>query len=218
MQVRQLHGLFDRVPLELNAVGMGHDRDESAAVDGAEAAGPWRRSDTQASHTGASGANGRSSCAAGDGDDLVACDAAEQAPTTPQGVRGEAETAAGRWALAQVEDMQLACYGAGGFYRRHSDAQNSSRRVLTAIYYVNSAWPVSGGGHLRIHLPHGAARDITPRADRMVLFNSHIEHEVLPVALGAEGEAASPQLSRCAATQWFQDIAPPYLSSGLSTS
>jgi len=40
-----------------------------------------------------------------------------------------AGAAAGSWALASHEDVQLACYEGGGFYRRHSDAQNLSRRV-----------------------------------------------------------------------------------------
>ena len=42
----------------------------------------------------------------------------------------------------------------------HSDAQNASRRVLTAIYYPNGAWRPSDGGRLRLYLRrrHGRRR------------------------------------------------------------
>ena len=60
------------------------------------------------------------------------------------------------WALTHAEDLQFACYHPGGYYRRHSDAQNASRRVLTAIYYPNGAWRPSDGGRLRLYLPRRA--------------------------------------------------------------
>ena len=168
-----------------------------------------------------------------------------------------------QWALVHAEDLQFACYRAGGYYRRHSDAQNASRRILTAIYYVNSAsWHADDGGLLRIYARPSAPAaapaiatsasagasgraaaaatdevvptghfDIEPRADRLVVFDSRLEHEVLPVA--EEGPAAQsgaskppksgkkrkkpkPRGPRCAATQWFQDFAPPLVRSALS--
>ena len=48
--------------------------------------------------------------------------------------------AAGSWALASHEDVQLACYEGGGFYRKHSDAQHLSRRVLTALYLLVASY------------------------------------------------------------------------------
>ena len=42
------------------------------------------------------------------------------------------------WALTTAEDLQFACYTGGGFYRRHSDAQNATRRRLTAVYYPDT--------------------------------------------------------------------------------
>ena len=176
------------------------------------------------------------------------------------------------WALTHAEDLQFACYHPGGYYRRHSDAQNASRRVLTAIYYPNGAWRPSDGGRLRLYLPRraraaagvgvkareeeeeedneegrgeveGAAPphvDVDPIADRLVVFDSRLEHEVLPVAAArsaAAGSAAAVEAKkagkkagkkakskakptdaaaprpRCAFTQWFQDLAPPLLAS-----
>lgn len=112
------------------------------------------------------------------------------------------------WTLTTAEDMQLACYTGGGFYRRHSDAQNATRRVLTGVYYVDTKRPKSARGNLRIHLPLEAEKQIAPKADRLVLFRSDLEHEVLPLAPND-----SP---RCAITQWFYDVAPPLIQSSFS--
>ena len=65
------------------------------------------------------------------------------------------------------------------------------------------------------HLPDGQHRDVRPEADTLLLFLSHLEHEVLDVGRGdaddAEEEQGRPP--RCAITQWFQDLAPPLLAS-----
>ena len=123
------------------------------------------------------------------------------------------------WALTRVEDLQFACYVPGGFYKQHSDAQDAkSRRVLTAIYYMNSRWRTSDGGWLRVRDRTGALVDIEPLADRVVLFDSRLEHEVLPVTPAAaptkkKKKKAHEAPLRCAVTQWFQDMAPPLLES-----
>lgn len=133
------------------------------------------------------------------------------------------------WSLAHVEDLQFACYRPNGYYRRHSDGQNASRRVLTAIYYFNPGWSPSDGGGLRLYHPStGFDRvDLEPRTDRLVVFDSRIEHEVMPVAAqkprkrkahsGGASDVATPSAApRCAATQWFQDVAPPLMRSPIS--
>lgn len=126
------------------------------------------------------------------------------------------------WALVHAEDLQFACYRAGGYYRRHSDAEHSSRRRLTAIYYVNPEWQQSDGGVLRLHHPTGSAADIAPLLDRMVLFDSRIEHEVLAMSKTSKASKKSgakryqgrrQPAPRCAITQWFQDMAPPLVQS-----
>ena len=115
------------------------------------------------------------------------------------------------WALVKGEDLQLACYTPGGFYRRHADAEHAWRRTLTAIYYVNRDWSESHGGQLRLHLRSGRQRDVAPVADRLVLFLSSLPHEVLAVAETTAGAKEPPP--RCAVTQWFNDLAPPLLVS-----
>ena len=51
------------------------------------------------------------------------------------------------------------------------------------IYYLNDEWEEGHGGELRLWpLPEeeAAAVVVAPRADRLVLFISSLEHEVLP--------------------------------------
>ena len=214
--VRALHAVFDAVPLGLNRVGGGTD---------------------------GGGGGGSDTCGGGGGscrDTEIAISI--PASLAPRGGEEGASAGASSWALTHAEDLQFACYRPEGFYRRHSDAQHASRRVLTAIYYVNTGWLPAHGGKLRLHLPGGATHDVEPRADRLLLFDSRLEHEVLPMAAdaakgakrrtsrggqqlqseeerGAEGQlqseeerGAEGQPPRCAVTQWFQDLAPPLLA------
>lgn len=90
--------------------------------------------------------------------------------------------------------FQLAHYSDGARYVRHSDVgpQTADRR-LTCIYYLNPNWKREDGGELRLYLPLGSGRagtgkvqsyfdpcDVAPRMDRLIIFRSEIEHEVLP--------------------------------------
>jgi len=85
--------------------------------------------------------------------------------------------------------FQLARYSNGARYVRHSDVspQTPDRR-LTCIYYMNPDWKKQDGGELRLYLPEGRggvqgctnACDVAPLMDRLLLFRSEIEHEVLP--------------------------------------
>lgn len=131
---------------------------------------------------------------------------------------------AGQPPLWPKEELQLACYDVGGYYRRHADAAHrrgvgeaaghgdegaggeeegdATARRFTAIYYANDpAWPLGDGGGLQIwpqQPPHGAADGaelvLAPRGDRLLVFDSALEHEVLV----NRGRGA-----RCAFTQWF---------------
>lgn len=84
--------------------------------------------------------------------------------------------------------FQLARYSDGARYVRHSDVspQTPDRR-LTCIYYMNPGWKKEDGGELRLYLPagrggaqgHTDACDVAPLMDRLLLFRSEIEHEVL---------------------------------------
>ena len=71
-------------------------------------------------------------------------------------------------------------------------------------------WRREHGGLLRMYgLPsknQNNMKDVEPRADRLVLFDSRLEHEVLP--LHPKRRAGSQRASyprRCAFTQWFSD-------------
>ena len=82
---------------------------------------------------------------------------------------------------------------------------------------------------LRLYAPSSGVEsiDIEPLADRLVVFDSRIEHEVMTLSQEAASAkrkskkkakhaAAKLPAPRCAATQWLQDFAPPLMRSGLA--
>jgi len=84
---------------------------------------------------------------------------------------------------SQSVQSHVACYpGNGARYIRHLDAsKHGSSRRLTCLFYLNSKWEPSHGGQLRIYNNGKDAIDISPIADRLLIFQSRmIEHEVLP--------------------------------------
>ena len=72
--------------------------------------------------------------------------------------------------------------GGGARYVKHRDAlPYKAGRKLTVIYYLNPHWQPADGGELQIWPPDGGPPVVVaPRADRLVLFVSSLEHEVLP--------------------------------------
>ena len=116
---------------------------------------------------------------------------------------------------------QIAAYAVDGRYARHADAPPDDRaraggatttRRVTCVYYLNERWTPADGGALRIHAGDwtgdGAGFvDVLPKLDRLVLFRSDVDHEVLP--------CFRPRL---ALTQWWYGAldpaprAPPRLS------
>ena len=113
---------------------------------------------------------------------------------------------------ATTTSTQLARYQPGGRYRRHADALSDDdarqrdalrgkplltrNRRITAVYYLNEAWNREDGGALRIYAdtwtPDAQAFDVLPRLDRLVLFRSTLQHEVLVT-----------RRERLALTQWW---------------
>jgi SM-20-related protein len=82
-------------------------------------------------------------------------------------------------------ECHFAHYPPGSRYRRHLDVfLRSSRRRVSAVFYLNPDWTPEQGGQLRLYLPtdHGETTvDIWPEAGTLVLFDSRtLEHEVLP--------------------------------------
>lgn len=86
--------------------------------------------------------------------------------------------------------------GGGTHYVRHRDSAPSeyAGRKLTALYYMNPRWKPAQGGKLRLwkslkllndegfesEADDGDFIDIEPVLDRLVLFRSYMEHQVMP--------------------------------------
>ena len=217
--IKALHALFDLVPLGLNALRPpGTAAPVPSTVAAAAEEQQQEQQQEQFQHC-----VGDSSTRPGSGSGCVEHGVSRAGSQLAGSTRVPAMLH-GPWALTRVEDLQFACYLPGGFYKAHSDAQEvQSRRLLTAIYYLNRDWRAADGGRLRLHDRLGETIDIDPVADRVVLFDSRLEHEVLPVnrlsatQANRRGGKAKPKgrepPPRCAVTQWFQDLAPPLLES-----
>jgi SM-20-related protein len=79
-------------------------------------------------------------------------------------------------------EAHYAAYPPGAGYARHIDRpRGNDARVISAVFYLNTAWQASEGGALRLYLANGTGKDILPQAGTLVLFLSEqFEHEVLP--------------------------------------
>ena len=83
--------------------------------------------------------------------------------------------------------------GASGYVKHRDSAPTKpSGRKLTAIYYLNPSWHSKAAGELRLWDARGGVRLVEPRNDRLVVFRSSLEHEVL-----------STKIDRLALTTWF---------------
>ncbi len=79
----------------------------------------------------------------------------------------------------QTLEAHLALYPKGAFYKKHSDQhQVGSRRVVSSVLYLNTNWNSQKGGHLVIDLEDGNNQTIEPQGGRLILFLSHLLHEV----------------------------------------
>jgi SM-20-related protein len=76
-------------------------------------------------------------------------------------------------------EFHLAHYSPGAFYRKHRDAfKSDDARKISVILYLNLNWKKENGGELKLYIPEKEII-IDPIAGRLVLFESHLEHEVL---------------------------------------
>ncbi len=86
-----------------------------------------------------------------------------------------------RISLTAIE-CHYAYYEPGNFYKRHRDStQLNNQRIFSFVIYLNSSWNEHDGGELL-----GYENDsesilfkIKPEMGQMIIFKSHIEHEVL---------------------------------------
>ena len=77
-------------------------------------------------------------------------------------------------------EFHFAFYKPGSFYKKHRDAfKSDDARKITVILYLNSNWQKTDGGELQLYLENGDCMQIEPLAGRLLVFESHLEHEVL---------------------------------------
>ncbi len=77
------------------------------------------------------------------------------------------------------EEFHLAHYPPGGFYKKHKDAfKSDDARKISVILYLNKNWKKGNGGELKLYLAN-SEETIEPIGERLVIFESHLEHEVL---------------------------------------
>jgi SM-20-related protein len=81
-----------------------------------------------------------------------------------------------------IQDVEahFACYNAGEFYAKHRDnPQGKNGRVISAVYYLHEDWHDDWGGQLRLQDKNDQWHTITPKPNRIALFQSDLLHEVL---------------------------------------
>lgn len=77
-------------------------------------------------------------------------------------------------------EFHFAKYDMGDFYKKHKDAfSNSAERKITILIYLNQNWEKSHEGELVLYVKDAEIK-VSPKAGTLVVFESHLEHEVLP--------------------------------------
>lgn len=83
-------------------------------------------------------------------------------------------------------ESHFAHYGAGDYYKRHSDAfKGDANRVLSLVLYLNPGWATADGGELVLYQNDQDFDGIkvTPLLGTLVVFLSEeLPHEVLPAS------------------------------------
>ncbi|WP_201619978.1 2OG-Fe(II) oxygenase [Psychrobacter maritimus] len=76
-------------------------------------------------------------------------------------------------------EAHYACYPVGFGYQWHSDnPAGRDERVISAVLYLNDDWSDSDGGALEIVDKHGIHHNVMPVANRLVIFDSDLQHQV----------------------------------------
>ena len=76
-------------------------------------------------------------------------------------------------------EAHYACYPVGFGYQWHSDnPAGRDERVISAVFYLNDDWSDSDGGALEIVDKHGVHYNVMPVANRLVIFDSDLQHQV----------------------------------------
>lgn len=76
-------------------------------------------------------------------------------------------------------EAHYACYPVGFGYQWHSDnPAGRDERVISAVFYLNDDWSDSDGGALEIVDKHGIHHNVMPVANRLIIFDSDLQHQV----------------------------------------
>lgn len=76
-------------------------------------------------------------------------------------------------------EAHYACYPVGFGYQWHSDnPAGRDERVISAVFYLNDDWRDNDGGALEIVDKHGVHHNVMPVANRLVIFDSDLQHQV----------------------------------------
>lgn len=76
-------------------------------------------------------------------------------------------------------EAHYACYPPGFGYKWHSDNPvGRDERVVSAVFYLNDEWEDSYGGQLSIIDSHNQPHQLLPKANRLVIFDSNLQHQV----------------------------------------
>ncbi len=93
-----------------------------------------------------------------------------------------------------ANEFMLALYEKNDFYKKHRDAfQQNDARKLSVIIYLNPNWKTEDAGELLLYTEDGTTQTIAPIGGRLVIFESYLEHEVLPT-----------QANRLSLTGWLK--------------
>ncbi|MEL0620992.1 2OG-Fe(II) oxygenase [Psychrobacter proteolyticus] len=76
-------------------------------------------------------------------------------------------------------EAHYACYPTGFGYQWHSDnPAGRDERVISAVFYLNDDWGTTDGGALEIVDKHGVNHEVMPVANRLIIFDSDLRHQV----------------------------------------
>ncbi len=76
-------------------------------------------------------------------------------------------------------EAHYACYPIGFGYQWHSDnPAGRDERVISAVFYLNDDWEAIDGGALEVVDKHGTHHEVMPVANRLIIFDSDLRHQV----------------------------------------
>lgn len=76
-------------------------------------------------------------------------------------------------------EAHYACYPTGFGYRWHSDnPAGCDERIISAVFYLNDDWMTDDGGALEVVDTQGVHHEVMPVANRLVIFDSDLQHQV----------------------------------------